>query len=251
MFMSDVHVWAHLVQSCLLIQINLCKGKWKTSFSGHLVPFTAFPKLFPFFVIKYVSSLSETINIIVLRNIYVNLCNTIWKAQRCPYKKVEILFLIEKKKSKAFVTPKATHECPQKNVSPFGLAVWPAIRNIYIYECLVIIYKKTLIYVIITLIYVISKVNLCNNNVNLCNLLTLTYVIINVNLCKINIDLCNHTVNICNNKVNLCNNNVNLCNINVNLCNINVNLCNINVNLCSINVNLCKNNVNLHNISVK
>ena len=26
---------------------------------------------------------------------------------------------------------KATHECPQKNLSPFGLAVWPAIRNMY------------------------------------------------------------------------------------------------------------------------
>ena len=27
----------------LLIQIDVCKEKWKTSFSGHLVPFTAFP----------------------------------------------------------------------------------------------------------------------------------------------------------------------------------------------------------------
>ena len=28
----------------------------------------------------------------------------------------------------------ATHECPQKNFSPFGLAVWPALRNMYIVE---------------------------------------------------------------------------------------------------------------------
>ena len=139
MFMSDVHVWAHLVQSFLLIQINLCKGKWKPSFSGHLVPFTAFPKLFPFFVIKYVSSLSETINIIVWRNINVILCNTIWKAQRCPWK---FFFKWKKKLKKSIfkpMSPQATNECPQKR-QPIRSSRLAGFKE-HIYECLVLLFK--------------------------------------------------------------------------------------------------------------
>ena len=29
----------------------------------------------------------------------------------------------------------------KKNLSPIGPAVWPTIRNIYIYECLVLLYR--------------------------------------------------------------------------------------------------------------
>ena len=29
----------------------------------------------------------------------------------------------------------------KKNFSPFGPAVWPAIRNIFVYECLVLLYR--------------------------------------------------------------------------------------------------------------
>ena len=29
------------------------------------------------------------------------------------------------------MSPEATYECPQKNFSPFGLAVWPARWKIY------------------------------------------------------------------------------------------------------------------------
>ena len=36
---------------------------------------------------------------------------------------------------------KNTYGCPQKNFSPIGPAAWPAIGNIYIYECLVLLYR--------------------------------------------------------------------------------------------------------------
>ena len=51
-----------------------------------------------------------------------------------------IYYLLAEGPGVAYNTP-ATHECPQKNFSLIGPAVWPAIGNIYIYECLVLLYR--------------------------------------------------------------------------------------------------------------
>ena len=39
---------------------------------------------------------------------------------------------IEKKNRFSLCHLQATHECPQKNGSPFGPAAWPALCNIFI-----------------------------------------------------------------------------------------------------------------------
>ena len=40
----------------------------------------------------------------------------------------------------AYITPRPPMSV-QKNVSPIGPAVWPAIGNIFIYDCLVLLYE--------------------------------------------------------------------------------------------------------------
>ena len=57
------------------------------------------------------------------------------------------------KKKKIFFSllhPPATHECPQKFLSPIGPAVWPAIRMTYKYirmSCFIIFYNSPTIYI--------------------------------------------------------------------------------------------------------
>ena len=56
---------------------------------------------------------------------------------------INILKKIFKKKFRfllAYNTPRQP-QIVQKNVSPFGPVVWPAIGNINIYECLFLLYK--------------------------------------------------------------------------------------------------------------
>ena len=60
----------------------------------------------------------------------ITIFQTSWRAQRCPRKKKFEKNVMKKIWKKTLTI----HECPQKNFSPFGPAVWPAIGNIYYYR---------------------------------------------------------------------------------------------------------------------
>ena len=87
------------------------------------------------------------LNVWISIKVLIKILITSWRAWRCPRKKK-----LKRKnnfwKSKfriciAYKHPPATHGFPHKNFSPIGQAVLPAIRNIYAYKCLVLLYRFT------------------------------------------------------------------------------------------------------------
>ena len=82
-----------------------------------------------------------------ISGILIKICKTSWRARRCPWEKKFGEKIVEEKifeKKFEFLLPKTLPGHPwvsTQNFSPFGLAVWQAIGNIYVYECLVLLYR--------------------------------------------------------------------------------------------------------------
>ena len=76
------------------------------------------------------------------------------------------MIIFQKKMSEFFqpITPPTTHECPQKNFSPIGSAVWPAIECIlYLKIKLRGIFQKCAFFQLIPLTYIqnVLRIKFC------------------------------------------------------------------------------------------